>query len=55
MRKKINRKTKIQSKKLPTYRELFGVLSNYFNSAKYFMVLTIWLVYEFSLSYQETT
>ena len=24
-------------------------------SAKYFIVLTIWLVYEFSLSYQETT
>ena len=28
---------------------------NYFNSAKNLIVLTIWLVYEFSLSYQETT
>lgn len=28
---------------------------NYANSAKYLIVLTIWLVYEFSLSYQETT
>ena len=28
---------------------------NQFNSAKYLIVLTIWLVYEFSLSYQDTT
>lgn len=28
---------------------------NYLSSAKYLMVRTIWLVYEFSLSYQETT
>ena len=28
---------------------------NYASSAKYLIVLTIWLVYEFSLSYHETT
>ena len=29
--------------------------TNYASSAKYLIVLTIWLVYEFSLSYHETT
>ena len=47
----------VRSKKTgPLLRSYKYLFANYYaNSAKYLIVLTIWLVYEFSLSYHETT
>ena len=49
------RKIKINKKESRKSCSHINLKSDYASSAKYLIVLTIWLVYEFSLSYQETT
>ena len=48
------KKFPLRIKKRSPHGERF-LLRFYLSSAKYLIVRTIWLVYEFSLSYQETT